>query len=80
MNRRIKELILEAGFPKFGEMYVVTDGTISDVTDGEELEKFAELIVLECASICYNSGLEDSDAHAQNLMFHFNIDGCRNDK
>ena len=72
MNHRIKELILEAGFPKFDEMYVVSDG--------KELEKFAELIVLECASICYNSGLEDSDAHAQNLMYHFNIDGCRNDK
>jgi hypothetical protein len=72
MNEQIKELILKAGFPKFGEMYVVTDG--------KELEKFAELIVLECASICYNIGLEDSDAHAQNLMFHFNIDGCRNDK
>jgi hypothetical protein len=72
MNERIKELILEAGFPKFDEMYVVSDG--------KELEKFAELIVLECASICYNSGLKDPDTHAQNLMFHFNIDNCRNDK
>lgn len=41
MNERIKELILEAGFPAFGKMYVVTDGA--------ELEKFAELIVRECA-------------------------------
>ena len=72
MNHRIKELILEAGFPKFDEMYVVSDG--------KELDKFAELIVLECASICYNSGLKDPDTHAQNLMFHFNIDNCRNDK
>lgn len=40
MNEQIKELILEAGFPKFDEMYVVTDG--------KELEKFAELIVKEC--------------------------------
>lgn len=43
MNERIKELILKAGFPKFAEMYVVTDG--------KELEKFAELIVRECCSI-----------------------------
>jgi hypothetical protein len=70
MNRRIKELAEQAGL-EFG---------CYDRYGLFEEEKFAELIVLECASICYNSGLEDSDAHAQNLMFHFNIDGCRNDK
>jgi len=45
MNERIKELILEAGFPKFDKMYVVSDG--------EELEKFATLIIEECASLFY---------------------------
>jgi len=40
LNERIKELILEAGFPEFGKMYVVSDG--------EELKRFAELIVREC--------------------------------
>jgi len=40
MNERIKYLIVEAGFPKFDKMYVVSDGA--------ELEKFAELIVREC--------------------------------
>ena len=72
MNERIKELAEQAKFT-----WVEND---KDITGGVDQEKFAELIVLECASICYNSGLEDSDAHAQNLMFHFNIDGCRNDK
>ena len=43
MNERIKQLILAAGFPKFDKMYVVSDG--------EELEKFAELIVRECAEV-----------------------------
>jgi hypothetical protein len=43
MNDRMKELILEAGFPKFDKMYVVSDG--------EELEKFAELIVRECMNV-----------------------------
>jgi hypothetical protein len=38
MNERIKELILEAGFPKFDERYVVSHG--------KELERFAKLIVL----------------------------------
>jgi hypothetical protein len=40
MNKRIKELILEAGFPKFDEMYVVSDG--------KELEQFAEMVAKEC--------------------------------
>ena len=46
MNERMRELILEAGFPKFDKMYVVSDG--------EELEKFAELIVRECATLAYD--------------------------
>ena len=45
MNERIKELILEAGFPKFDEMYVVSHG--------KELERFAKLIIKECVDICY---------------------------
>ena len=44
MNEKIKELILKAGFPKFDKMYVVSDG--------EELEKFAELIIEECVESC----------------------------
>ena len=48
MNERLKELILEAGFPTFGGMYVVSSG--------EELEHFAELVRAdereECAALC----------------------------
>jgi len=51
VNERIRELILEAGFPTFGKMYVVSDG--------EELERFAELIVQECLDQCYNRGMND---------------------
>jgi hypothetical protein len=51
VNPRIRELILEAGFPTFGKMYVVSDG--------EELERFAELIVQECLDQCYNRGMND---------------------
>jgi hypothetical protein len=51
VNERIRELILEAGFPTFGGMYVVSDG--------EELERFAELIVQECLDQCYNRGMND---------------------
>jgi len=48
MNERIKELILESGFPVFGKMYVVSDG--------EELNKFSQLIVKECVQICKTVG------------------------
>jgi hypothetical protein len=71
MNELIKELAVQAGAGEWG------DSVIAATMD---IEKFAELIVIECASICYNSGLKDPDTHAQNLMFHFNIDNCRNDK
>jgi len=74
MNERIKELYKQA------EKSVAFLSNSKESKEKIMLEKFAELIVIECASICYNSGLEDSDAHAQNLMFHFNIDNCRNDK
>ena len=43
-------------------------------------EKFAELIIEECASICYNSHIEYGDVHAQNILYEFNINNCRNDK
>lgn len=68
MNKRIKELINQS-LPAMSGSHVQS-----------HLEKFAELIVEECASICYKSNLEDSDAHAQNLLFEFNIDNCREDK
>jgi len=50
MNHRVEELILEAGFPKFDKMYVVSDG--------EELEKFCKLIVRECVKVMYDNAVE----------------------
>jgi len=66
MNKRMKELILKAGFPKFDEMYIVTDG--------EELQKFAELIVQECADwIDSNVGMIDEEAR-RDLLKHFGVE------
>ena len=45
-----------------------------------DAEKFAELIVLECASICYTSGLLEGDTHARNILYEFDIDCARNQK
>lgn len=68
MNERIKELAVQASKQAF------------PINSFAFAETFADLIVQECASICYNSGMRDSDAHAQNLLYEFNIDNCRNDK
>ena len=52
MNERIKLLALQAGMTddKFG-MYFAKDFD-SHCADGVDLEKFAELIVRECAKVC----------------------------
>ena len=52
MNERIKELAEQAGMTddKFG-MYFAKDFD-SHCADGVDLEKFAELIVRECAKVC----------------------------
>jgi hypothetical protein len=49
MNKRIKELALQAGLG-FDDNLIVADEPIYFVTQ-VELEKFAELVLLECARI-----------------------------
>ena len=77
MNERIKELVVESGNGQFhnGKFYPHIGSRTA-----KDWEKFAELIVQECASICYKSSLLDADAHAQNLLYEFNIDNCRDQK
>lgn len=75
MNERIEEIAKQACFDEIGKDYSLYFNLTKD-----KVENFAKLIVQECASICYNSGLGDSDAHAQNLLYEFNIDSCRSDK
>jgi len=56
MNERIKELALQAGGSHYPEVNSV------------QLEKFAELIVRECAEIC----LEANDY--KNILRHFGVE------
>jgi hypothetical protein len=49
MNERIKELMEEAG----GYGLPDRDGDRTPALVGKSVEKFAELIVKECVSICY---------------------------
>ena len=50
MNERIRQLAHEAGLPTYNPEGIPT-----------KLEKFAELIVRECAKIASNADLEDVD-------------------
>ncbi len=76
MNERIDELFGQALDQSVPETWT----TLNPAQLSKLKEKFAELVVEECASICYNSGMHDSDAHAQNLLYEFNIHNCRGDK
>ena len=70
MNEQIVDELLKQSRTEYWSQY----------TPSYDYKKFAELIVEECASICYKSNLADSDAHAQNLLYEFNIDNARNQK
>jgi len=59
MNKRIKELAEQAGIYKLN---------LSDETEYWIMEKFAELIVPECAEIC----LEANDH--KNILQHFGVE------
>ena len=66
MNERIKYLILEAGFPKFDKMYVVSDGA--------ELEKFAELIVRAVFKKIEDERFEVYQPVKKSVMKHFGVE------
>jgi hypothetical protein len=67
MNEHIKEIILQAGFPTFGKMYVVSDG--------EELKQFAELIIKECNQIVSDAvdHREPASTYIDKIQKHFGI-------
>ena len=66
MNTRIQELMKEATYIVKGANGCVWGNNVN-------LEKFAELIVLECSSICYK-GLENGDEAAILLMNTFGVE------
>jgi hypothetical protein len=78
MNERIKELAIQAGF--FYEDYKdIWYLEYHNQSCEEEMKKFAELIVKECASIVYNT-CNDGDIGAQSILYEFDIDGARSQK
>ena len=77
MNERIKQLALQAG----GEFYEGFAGSTNFVKFAEnDLEKFAELIVRECAELCMkkiDTGLlmaPQSPEIAKQILQHFGVE------
>ena len=80
MNEKIKQLALDAGIG-----FTLWDDSgremIDNYTPEEYLEKFAELIVQECAEVCHKMA-EDSDSYvvhdgdtcAEQIKQHFGVE------
>jgi hypothetical protein len=64
MNRRLKELAADAGYPDY-------------MTYGQDkvLERFAELIIQECADVCQGFG-ESGDGYtcSYEILEHFGVE------
>ena len=69
MNKRIKQLALEAGIG-----FTLWDDSgremIDNYTPEEQLEKFAELLVLECINAVMD-GTREGDYYAMRIEHHF---------
>lgn len=70
MNPRIKELAEKSGFMMWSDEPWKPEGAIVDWSAqyDSELERFAEMIVRECAEIC----LEANDH--KNILRHFGVE------
>ena len=76
MNERIKELFKRAG----GKTSIhnlmsnpVQHREYNELWD-EHIEKFAELIVRECADICYNRDYTNGSAYGEAIEEHFGVE------
>ena len=67
MNERIKLLAEQAGSTHKQNL-----GVYQFYTD--ELEKFAELIVRECAEICWNEDFLTGNGYAEAIEHHFGVE------
>jgi len=62
MNERILEFAIQSGLP-----------TALDYHQ-KRYEKFAELIVRECADICYNREYTDGTRYGDEIIEHFGVE------
>jgi hypothetical protein len=73
MNERIKELAEQAGL-EFDDDLVLEPEAIYYTTQ-KDLEKFAELIIQECADVCQGFG-ESGDGYtcSHEILEHFGVE------
>lgn len=72
MNKRIEELAEQAGNKRINDYY--TNGTVTAFTD-IQLQKFAELIIGECADIAAKNQAEDMNWNiAEIIKEHFGVE------
>ena len=87
MNERIKQLALQAGLVRNGDIGMKRwEGPRSDSISDQDLEKFAELIVRECALVAKTlphtperHWVQDSVTYIpvhceQNILKHFGVE------
>ena len=79
MNDRIKQLAEQAGIAVWGDAVYMYDP--KDTLDSTVMEKFAELIVQECAKSlwteeCHNSdlALEEFERNSAKIKEHFGVE------
>ena len=68
MNERIRELAEQATSIQGPTPYNPLTFEVFDK------EKFAELIVRECANVNYNSPFQDGEFHAREVLEHFGVE------
>ena len=74
MNERIRQLAEEAGIGFWGDSIIVMN---PDTWGEEAVNKFAELIVLECEKVSLKSSLRDDDMGAiiaRQIKRHFGVE------
>lgn len=69
MNEKIKELMLQVGFAGYGEESGFYN--IPVPAFDSRMERFAELIVRECAGVALNTGCGDIE---DELLKHFGVE------
>ena len=75
MNERFRQLAEQAGLVKILEEHASEyGGGTFENTPYPELEKFAELIVGECASVCENSNYEFGTIFTKMIKEHFGVE------
>ena len=76
MNERVKELALEAGLVRNGDWGMKRwEGPSSDSINDQDLEKFAKLIVRECAGLMDGRRIEYGNCKdGRVILKHFGVE------